>query len=253
MKLQFIPILALTITMLSSCGKKPEPPRMRNQPLTSERNAPGDSTLYGLACDGSSDSVIVILPNAGGDPVTYSTIVAMTNHQVYGMPKIGDQIGIILSKDKKSADRVYDMNEMLGKWCYKVIPTLNRMPGLNQKQMEKMTLSMPDSIKNKFIKPVEYGFELNSDKSASSVGHRKKPSTDNFSPVTYPKQKRYTSWRLYNGRIILAAEPHFPSKKEMNKASYDTAEIVMLRKDSLVLKFKDGIKGYYRKTAHQKS
>ena len=29
----------------------------------------GDSTLYGLACDGCTDSVVVFLPYEGGDPV----------------------------------------------------------------------------------------------------------------------------------------------------------------------------------------
>ena len=32
----------------------------------------GDSTRYGLACEGCTDSVLVFLPGTGGDPVTYN-------------------------------------------------------------------------------------------------------------------------------------------------------------------------------------
>ena len=32
----------------------------------------GDKMIYGLTCDGCTDSTIVFLPNEGGDPVTYN-------------------------------------------------------------------------------------------------------------------------------------------------------------------------------------
>jgi hypothetical protein len=58
--------------------------------INTEQNAKGDSTVYGLACDGTNDSVIVFLPNSGGDPITYDIVGAMQNHRVIGKPQIGD-------------------------------------------------------------------------------------------------------------------------------------------------------------------
>jgi hypothetical protein len=45
----------------------------------------GDSMVYGLSCDGTSDSVVVIWPFTG-DPITLSTIDAKENGRIIGKP-----------------------------------------------------------------------------------------------------------------------------------------------------------------------
>ena len=42
--------------------------------ISDEVRLKGDHTVYGLACDGCSDSVIVVLRNEGGDPVRYNSV-----------------------------------------------------------------------------------------------------------------------------------------------------------------------------------
>ena len=59
--------------------------------IDKETKLKGDRTIYGLACDGCSDSVIVFLPNEGGDPVRYNIVNAQKNHQVFG--DIGTMVG----------------------------------------------------------------------------------------------------------------------------------------------------------------
>jgi hypothetical protein len=204
MKIKIFSIIASIILILTSCGDKKVPQKIDNQPLSCEKNVLGDSTLYGLVCDGCTDSILVILPYSGGNPKTYSILDAMISRQVYGMPKVGDQMAVILSKDRKSANKVYDLDEMMGKWCYKAVPTLNLRPGMNKKESIMIAEHMPDSIRKKMMIPKEYGIELKRDKTASSVGRRHRQSiNDGFSPVTYPTQKHYTAWHFYNGKIIL--------------------------------------------------
>lgn len=246
MKINVILTVAAAL-ITASCGNRQQPPKMKVQPLSEEKTEAGDSTVYGLACDGCTDSVLVLLPNAGGDPHTYSIIEAMSKHEIFGMPRTGDQLAVLLSPDRKSARKVIDIDEMLGSWCYQVIPTLKPRPGMSAKASKKMEASMPDSIKKKLLAPKEYGFELNSDKSAKTIGQRQSQTTDDFSPVVYPKQKFYTSWRLYNGKIILTAGNLNITGMKKVKIIDDTADIVMMRRDSLVLKFKNETKGYYRK------
>ena len=70
-KLSF-PLVSLFLLLLTACY---------NQATTGDQGAidvetqlKGDSTRYGLACDGCSDSVIVLLPNEGGDPVKFDIV-----------------------------------------------------------------------------------------------------------------------------------------------------------------------------------
>ena len=52
--------------------------------------------------------------------------------------------------------------------------------------------------------------------------------------------KRYATWRLYNGRLILVPD-------SITQQSSDTADILMMRRDTLVLRFRDKEQAYYRK------
>ena len=47
--------------------------------ISDEVRLKGDHTVYGLACDGCSDSVIVVLRNEGGDPVRYNICLLYTS------------------------------------------------------------------------------------------------------------------------------------------------------------------------------
>ena len=71
---------------------------------------------------------------------------------------------------------------------------------------------------------------------------------DNMSPVIYPNAKRYSGWRLYNGKLLLiSGGMKMPNSNKVMKETCDTTELMMMMRDSLVLRFKDHIQGYYRK------
>ena len=53
----------------------------------------GDKAIYGLACMGCTDSVVIMLPNQGGDPVKYNILEANRNRQVFGNIEVGDSWG----------------------------------------------------------------------------------------------------------------------------------------------------------------
>jgi hypothetical protein len=53
-------------------------------------------------------------------------------------------------------------------------------------------------------------------------------------------------WNIYNGHILLS-ETRRDTLGEQQIISTDTADIVLLRRDSLRLRFKDHEQGYYRK------
>ena len=86
--------------------------------------------------------------------------------------------------------------------------------------------------------PREYGIRLKRDYTAFSIGSYKPNNTDAMSPVQYPDIKRYTSWRIHNGKIILKADTIPGMNQEMVPES-DTVSIALLRRDSLVLRFAD--------------
>ncbi len=71
-KLFFLTFAAAVLT--ASCGSKQQQPNhdYADDAISLHKNLPGDSALYGLACDGCTDSVLVFLPYSGGDPDTLS-------------------------------------------------------------------------------------------------------------------------------------------------------------------------------------
>ena len=60
-------LIAAILVLFSGCGTKEEQKPEKTIGLST--NIEGDSTLYGLACDGCTDSVLVFLSGKGGDPV----------------------------------------------------------------------------------------------------------------------------------------------------------------------------------------
>ena len=61
----------------------------------------GDRTIYGLACEGCTDSVVVLLKDDGSDPVRFDIIDAFQNHRVQGKLKVGDWIGLVPNEDER--------------------------------------------------------------------------------------------------------------------------------------------------------
>ena len=67
-----------TVLLTGACGSKQQQPAsdIAEDAISLQKNQPGDSALYGLACDGCTDSVLVFLPYSGGDPDTFDIITA---------------------------------------------------------------------------------------------------------------------------------------------------------------------------------
>ena len=197
-----------------ACGQKSPAPASKDKPT--RQNEPGDSTHYGLACDGCTDSILILLPFEGGDPDTFDIIRAYQERQIYGRPRIGDELAVI-----------------------------DKMP---QKMQRRMMERIPDSVKERLMAPREYAIRLKRNHFAQSVGAGRNSTNDNMSPVEYPKLKRYASWKLYNGRLILVTDTtRLTQTAQKRTLEYDTADIVRFRRDTLVLRFKDHEQTYYRK------
>ncbi len=220
---------------------------------TSSHRLKGDSTVYGLACDGCTDSVVVLLPQDDSDPVRFNIIEAMHRGRVLGKLQVGDRIGVVLNKrDKHKADLVVDIDRLMGIWCYIVMPTLRDAQGLSKSQQLSMMRSMPDSVKEMYFIPREYGFYLKPEWEAQSVGYvQEANSLAEESPVVYPPLGFFTGWGMWNGKlVIMRGTPHFSAdgKLRVTDQVSDTCDIDYLDADSLVLS-SDGIsRSYYRKT-----
>ncbi len=230
-----------------ACGQKSPAPASKDKPT--RQNEPGDSTHYGLACDGCTDSILILLPFEGGDPDTFDIIRAYQQRQIYGRPRIGDELAVILNpEDKQEALKVINIERLKGQWCYQVTPTFRNIDKMPQKMQRRMMERIPDSVKERLMAPREYAIRLKRNHFAQSVGAGRNSTNDNMSPVEYPKLKRYASWKLYNGRLILVTDTtRLTQTAQKRTLEYDTADIVRFRRDTLVLRFKDHEQTYYRK------
>ena len=84
-------LLTAAIMALFSCGGSQD--NNTDQKASSTTPEGVDSMRYGLACDGTNDSVIVFLPFVtGADPVIYNIEVAKANGKIIGQPAIGDWV-----------------------------------------------------------------------------------------------------------------------------------------------------------------
>ena len=241
-----IAIWALATLLMCACTHKRTPQVDELADSLSVSTMVGDSAIYGLACDGCTDSVIVLLPAKGGDPVTYDILHAMKQRKVIGRPKIGDNLAVMLNPENpKEAISVVDIDELKGSWVYLVMPKLRE--GVKQMASNKDVDALSDSVINSLMVPREYGFKLKRDYQASPIGMTyRSATTDDESPVVYPPLKRYREWHVFNGKLILAELSAGMSGKKAHVLSQDTAEIVFMMKDSLQLRFKDETRNYYR-------
>ncbi len=227
--------LAVACCLLAACGKK-MPQHTPTKAISTQHNLPGDSAIYGLACDGSTDSILILLPYSGGDLDTFDIINAFQQHRLMGRPHIGDKLAVVLATDStREVSMVINVSTLQGQWAYLAKPTLRhkdaKMPPL------------PDSILQRIMTPREYGIRLKNSNMAYSFGAVRNQQQDKMSPVEYPSLKRYARWHLFNGRLVLT-----PDSVNLSKGQQpDTADVVMLRRDSLVLRFSDHEQAYYRK------
>ena len=222
--------LLFACSLLAACGKKSQP-QPHEQSISTFRNLPDDSAVYGLACDGSTDSILILLPLSGTDPDTFDIINAFQEHRLMGRPHIGDHLAVIVGNDStREVLTTINMSTLTGQWNYMVTPTLRHRPDASR--------PLPDSIRQRLLAPREYTLRLRNGGTAFAFGSYQHKS-NSMSPVDYPPLKHYTHWHLYNGRLVLATD-------SARNETPDTATIVLLRRDSLVLRFSDHEQAYYR-------
>lgn len=241
---------------LNSCKKGPRPPKQHTVlAISTSKPAKGDLGIYGLACMGCTDTAVVLLPNAGGDPLRYNILEANRHHKVFGDIEIGDWICVIPCKNEKNkADMVIDLDDLKATWTYRVMPHLRDVSHLSKRQQARILANMPDSIVDTYMVPREYGFTLKRMGEARSVGHvMQNSSVEDDSPVEYPPVPQYTEWRAYNGQLILVKGQQEMAGVVLNKkTTYDTLSFVYMRGDSLALiNSKGDILSFHRKSNAQ--
>lgn len=227
-----------------SCGQEE---KKAPAATTAQWVAEGDSTLYGLVCDGTNDTILVFLklPYTGTDPDTLEVLQATRNGQVYGWPHVGDQLAIIQNdSDAMVADRVIVIESLLGQWRYKVHPSLRPSVADGSSQSYSITV---DSIRKLLKEEREYGYDFKDENRVRPVGFvRRAMVSDDESPVVYPELKRYYEWHIINGRLLLSSSLA-DSLGHLSITLCDTADLLLLTPDSMVLQFNDTIRSFYRK------
>ena len=242
-KTTFLSVLAL-LAAITACTTSSTRPQV-NLAIDEQHIQPDDSTRYGLACDGCTDSILVFLPNSGGDPDTFNILEASLNHRIYGRPNVGDRVAIVINhEDSTTADMLINLDRLTGEWTYEVMPELRQRAGAEKAGHERHA-ALPDSFRKKFMVPRQLGFVLNADGTARGVSTVPRTQMGTDSPVKYPRQKHYREWRILNGQLLLN-EAATDSLGQLRVVSIDTAQFVLMRRDTLVLRFNDGEQGYSR-------
>lgn len=248
--MKHFPLFALIMAamLMAGCGKQAAtPPTTKAKAVDS-----GDSTIYGLVCDGSSDSILVFLPDPydGSDPDTLDILDASRHHHVFGRLYVGDRVAILRdSTNSNQASVVIVTQDLQGPWCYKVKPRLRSRSVMESDSLTQDIWDLPDSSREQLLVEREYGFNLKTDSVAMPIGMRQ-AHADEDSPIEYPPLKRYRQWYIRNGRLHLV-ETSIDTLGNMKPIATDTAELVELTPDTLVLRLPDGLHGYYRKTENE--
>ncbi len=248
---KLLPIAVVAALTLAACGGNKK--GNDSVQVVKDVRLPGDSTFYGLACDGCTDSVLVVLPSDDSDPIRFNIIEAMRSHKVFGRPKIGDMMAVVINKDNKhKADMVIDIEELKGTWVYLSMPKMRKHGPMGAKPM---AMAKPDPERDSMMKammvPIEQGFKIKKNYQMESVGLQFNTTTslDGDVPLEYPQVKYYKEWNILNGKLVLTEGTIEIGHRKRKKArpARDTVDIVLMMKDSLQLKFKNEIKAYYRK------
>ena len=241
--------LFVAATVLIGCsGNKPE--EGMEDMVEDELVIKNDSMIYGLACDGSSDSVVVLWP-FNGDPVTFSCIDAKHAGKVMGRPEIGDWVGVMVDpSDTTEATLVVNLDELKGTWTYPVMPVFKDLQHMSKRMQRRFMAQMDDSIKQSFMIPRQYGFVLKRSRQAMAVGRIMRNNTlEDDSPVSYPEVKNYKRWYVANGKLLLVSgDLGMPgdAKTKRRPDVVDTLTFEKLQGDSLVLS-QNGIKYHFHR------
>lgn len=251
MKAKHILLAICALLAIVSCGSKEKD---KGESTVPEQRLKGDKTVYGLACEGCTDSVVVLLPEDCSDPVTYNIIDAKRKGRVLGKLQIGDRIGVVPNgRDKHVADIVVDIDKLRGIWCYIVMPKMRDAQSMSRQAQARMMNAMSDSLKETFLIPREYGFYLKREWEAQSVGYVQEANTlADESPVVYPQLGYFVNWHIWNGKFIMTSgTPKMTADNRIKVVDlkYDTCSIDYLDADSLVLTDADGSRSYYRKNS----
>ena len=240
----FLFLMIATLTMLAACSQTGQQETLNSQ---QQYTVSDDSTIYGLTCDGTNDTIVVFLsdPYYGSDPDTLNILKAISEGRIFGTMHTGDRLAIMRdSADTTSASSVIVTQNLLGLWAYKVKPTLRRHIPTDSTLQDPISGISADSLRKLLAEEREYGISLNPDSVMFPFGFRRS-ANDESSPVQYPAMKRYRQWCIYNGRLLFTATNLDTLGNK--PAETDTVELVRLTEDTLVLRFKDGEYGYYRK------
>ena len=243
--------LIVMMAAFMACSKSNEEQNQDEEMLVIGRyEAVGDSMFYGLACDGCSDSVLVLLPDSGGDPVNYDILTAMREHRVFGRPMIGHKMAVLFNPENPNEVLMaIDLEQVKGTWYYMEMPQPrhHRDSGtvssivLSPEEQQRI-----DSMLHSLMVPREYSYTLKRDFTVSTAGGPPRSSSlDRESPVAYPPMKRYMEWHVFNGKIIFTYGifPD-PDKRDSMTMVNDTAEFLLLRRDTMALRFRDRIQGF---------
>lgn len=242
--------VAVGLLMAAGCGGEPSASTAVKKEAVPIVSGSSDKTVYGIACDGCNDTLVIFLrlPYNGSDPDTLDILDASRNHQVFGVPRIGDRLAMVLNEsDAKVADQVVVTEDLLGLWCYKVLPTLRHTADMEGQSEEQTIRQLSDSLRQLLKVEREYGFYIKTDSVAFPYGMSGRvATTDEESVIEYPKPKRYHQWVIHDGRLVLTTTA-FDSLGVQHVTGADTVEFVQLTADTLVLRYPDGDHGFYRK------
>ena len=245
--LAWLPVVVAFI----ACGNNKPASEMEELEITTQSYvAKGDSMLYGLACDGCNDTVLVLLPDSGGDPVNYDIRRAMMERKVYGMPRIGDKMAVMVNPENPhELLMAVNVEQIKGTWYYVEMPHSKIMGPRGDsliKNMKQEDRERLDSFLSTYMVPREYMYTLKRDYTVKSAGGPpRNTSLDGNTPVEYPKMKRYSEWHIFNGKIIFSyGGVKIAGQKDSLAFSNDTAEFVLLRRDTMALRFADRVQGF---------
>ncbi|MCD8283078.1 MAG: hypothetical protein LUC22_07490, partial [Prevotella sp.] len=103
-------VMSVVVLSVVACGGKKEEKQTNAQEETDSTAFADDRSVYGLACEGCTDSIVWLLPPDASDPVPYNIVSAMRHHAVLGKIRTGDGIAIVVNPtDSTVADMVLDL------------------------------------------------------------------------------------------------------------------------------------------------
>lgn len=248
-------LIPLLLVLFACRDGKPENEQEQLELQTYSYEAKGDSTIYGLACSGCTDSVLVFLPDRGGDPIYLNIINANRAHLIFGYPEVGDKMAVLLNpQDSTEVMVAIDIDQLRGTWVYQEMPSFKWKDNSEEidsirKTMSEEALHRMDSVLQTMMVPREYGYTFKRDFSMIPVGGPpRETSLDTNSPVEYPPLKRYNEWHIHNGKIILTSGGMKSNDKNTNvpvgKLVNDTVEFVVLLRDTMAIRFGDTVRGF---------